>query len=423
MQQRAAYGKIVLHNPHSFWYKPTAWRYFHRSLANNKYEHIFDYLYRRGPVYVYVDDYEDFSPENPVRSFYDWVFLNGLNPFNFRLVQNLSELRPNDVLFSFQYGHFNTYSGQFQKPRQGLIESLANCKAFKVMHLSHYGYHTKMASDNARQAGIDLFISENNLYKNSAYFRHYYPWYKKNVYVLPFVPAGRFQSQRPFDSRKNRALATGTIAPGSESIERFFHNANLQPMRKTIFEKQNELSDVIDSYIAEMIDDNEIQGKRDTRSKFQRKLDRKLRSLNHAFRYVASVTCSYLKINRFRPLESRNITYDIVERLNAYKMCVVPEEIIDLPGISSWEAMACGTVFIGKDDPMYTDLGMIDGENYIAYDGTLEGLGKTLRHWCSKNNELRDIAESGQAFARRITSPQVTVPNCLNTCQKLALTR
>jgi hypothetical protein len=417
---KAASGRIVLHNPHSFWYKPTARRYFHRSLANNKYEHILDYIYGQGPVYVYVDEYEDFSPPHPVRSFYDWVLLNGLNPFKFRRIRDLDELCPRDVFISFQYGHFNTYSGQFQKPRHDLIENLAHCKAFKVMHLTHYGYHTKMASDYAQRAGIDLFVSENNLYKNSPYFRHYYPWYKKDVYVLPFVPASRFQPQKPFESRKNRALATGTIAPGSESIECFFNNSVLHPMRKAIFENQDELAGVLDSYILELIDDTDVQNREDTRSKFRRKLERKLRPLTHSFRYVAAVACSYLNINHFRPLGSRNITYDIVEQMNAYKMCVVPEEIIDLPGISFWEAMACGTAFVGKDDPMYTDLGMVDGENYIAYDGTLEGLKKTLQYWRNKDSELRNIAESGHIFARRRTSPEVTMPDFIRTCRELA---
>ena len=53
-------------------------------------------------------------------------------------------------------------------------------------------------------------------------------------------------------------------------------------------------------------------------------------------------------------------------------MFVVPEEANDLPGIGFVEGMACGSAYIGLDDGMYKDIGLIPRKHYITYDGTLE---------------------------------------------------
>ena len=42
-------------------------------------------------------------------------------------------------------------------------------------------------------------------------------------------------------------------------------------------------------------------------------------------------------------------------------------------GIGFVEGMACGSAYIGLDDPMYKDIGLIPGKHYIIY-GTLEDL-------------------------------------------------
>lgn len=92
----------------------------------------------------------------------------------------------------------------------------------------------------------------------------------------------------------------------------------------------------------------------------------------------------------------------MVEKFNEYKMHIVGEEILGIPGIGYVEGMACGSAYIGLDSPMYRDLGLLPGVHYIAYDGTKEGLRETVEYWQRPENqeELEQIAKRGCEFVR-----------------------
>ena len=79
-------------------------------------------------------------------------------------------------------------------------------------------------------------------------------------------------------------------------------------------------------------------------------------------------------------------------------MFVVPEEVSGLPGIGFVEGMMCGSVFIGLNDPMYTDIGLKDGVNYIGYDGSLDNLKYKITYYQEHQKELNDISNNGYNF-------------------------
>ena len=81
-------------------------------------------------------------------------------------------------------------------------------------------------------------------------------------------------------------------------------------------------------------------------------------------------------------------------------MFVVPEEANDLPGVGFVEGMACGSAYIGLDDPMYRDIGLIPGIHYIAYNGTLSDLETKIKYYQKNNNELKEIANRGYEFTK-----------------------
>lgn len=93
----------------------------------------------------------------------------------------------------------------------------------------------------------------------------------------------------------------------------------------------------------------------------------------------------------------------MVEKFNDYKMHLLGEEILGVPGIGFVEGMACGSAYIGLDSPMYRDYGLIPGVHYITYDGTKEGLRKTVEYWQKPENqdELEQIAKRGCEFVRK----------------------
>ena len=92
----------------------------------------------------------------------------------------------------------------------------------------------------------------------------------------------------------------------------------------------------------------------------------------------------------------------MVEKFNEYKMHIVGEEILGVPGIGFVEGMACGSAYIGLDSPMYRDLGLIPGVHYITYDGTKEGLRSTVEYYQKPEHqaELEQIAKTGCEFVR-----------------------
>ena len=61
------------------------------------------------------------------------------------------------------------------------------------------------------------------------------------------------------------------------------------------------------------------------------------------------------------------------EKFNEYKMCLIGEEILGVPGIGFVEGMACGCAYFGKRG-YYEDYGMKEGVHYIAYDGSPDDL-------------------------------------------------
>ena len=93
----------------------------------------------------------------------------------------------------------------------------------------------------------------------------------------------------------------------------------------------------------------------------------------------------------------------MVESFNNYKMCIVGEEILGIPGIGFVEGMACGCAYIGIDSPAYRDWGLIPGKHYITYDGSKEDLRRVIEYYQQAEHqiELETIAETGCEFVRK----------------------
>lgn len=299
----------------------------------------------------------------------------------------MDQIKDDDIFFSFTY--FNLDG---QNP---VMEQLKDKKFIKLFHIDHFNMRTSEIAKNAKRLGVDFFVAENNLSKNSKFFKKYFSFYKKNVYQLPFVFKPRFQKQKKFSDRKNKALATGTIidinqiGDGNIIFKDFLNYYKLeyvQPLRFEIFKNKNKLKSVLDSLIGYLWDKKrkEIKGKPSL-----------LKILHSKF------------YNAFVLAKRKYYKLDIVDEYNKYKMFVVPEEINDVPGIGFVEGMACGAAYIGKNDDMYNDLGMKPGYNYIGYDGTLKNLIKRIEYYQKHPKKLEQIAENGYQFVRTKLSPEV----------------
>jgi hypothetical protein len=416
--------RIILHNPHvSVWYKTNVGDVCNKVKSIGKYSYIFDWLYdnKDSKVYVYIDNIGTCLSAGIIE-FWVWVVINKLNPFRFKIVRSLKKTKYNDVFISFLYGNLTTLNGKIEKSQKKLIEKLRGAKAYKVSHLSHYGYNAGLGASNTKEAGIDLFISESNLKKNSNFFNQFYSWYEKDVYIMPFVPQKRFDVCTPFSQRINKAMAMGTITfpIADKDFISFREDGILQPVRLLIFQNAVQIKNLIDSYISRIDDRNTEQREECIESGIVKYLRLIWWNVKKRIRLLNYIICLYLKIrkNQSYAHDRSYMKFNIVTKYNEYKMFINAEEVIGLPGIGFVEGMACGTAYIGLKSPMYGDIGMQDGVHYIGYDGSLEDLCKKIAYYQNHDGELRLIAENGYAFVRTVCNPDIVMKEFISFLDK-----
>ena len=376
--------KIVLHNPHvETHFKATVFNILTKRFSHKKYGYLLDYFLRNKSVelLIYADEQDTsfWEKKIPVKlEVYFWCLFNGINPLSVEIIFDKDQIS-GDVFFLFSYRNLDKKSPFFDDE---LLDIINKNKIFKVIHLTHYLLGTGNISRHARDFGVDLFVAENNLSKNSLFFKKCFPFYKKDVHILPFVYQSRFVKRTDFEDRKIKCLATGTFeilknTSRTEELRDYFGVQTIHPMRKEIFQNSGELSKYIDSYISD----------------FNETSSREIKDTDLILKKIANKL-----YNIFCVKQSNYFKFDIVKKYNEYMMFVVPEEINDLPAIGFVEGIACGCVYIGKVDPMYKDIGMVPDYHYIGYDGTLDDLVAKIKFYQENLDKLRQISERGYEF-------------------------
>lgn len=361
----------------------TVLNYFSKIYSTTKYRYLVDHLTsKRQILHIVITKNASSLPAYISRylpinlEIYLWAIINKINPFKVRIIKKFSSLNQNDALFSLTFRNFDLESSP-KFPHHH--------KFLKIFHISHFSHYTSVLAKNLKHLEPDILVAENNLQKNSPYFRKYFSFYKKNVYTLPFVFENRFQSRTPFSQRLNKCLATGSLAIITEmgnntqyrDFEKYFKVDSLYPLRKIIFENQDKLRNYIDSSISKVF--SHIP-------KIPTPGDNIIIKLSKSIYNGVSIS------------KHKYYKFDIVQKYNEYKMFIVPEEINNLPAIGAVEGMACGCAYLGKIDPMYTDLGFIPNVHYIGYDGSLKDLIKKIAYFQNHPKQLEKIATAGYKF-------------------------
>lgn len=294
---------------------------------------------------------------------------NGIESKKIKVLRSIDEISSDDIVISYNV------CGES-------LRGLRNIKAFKALSMLHF--HGRKEEDaRIKEADISCYFNEVDLSKSSEIFRKYYhvnrPWI-----VHPFVFAERFKNAKPFNKRQNRCFSTGTITykTHDEFISTYGDSCN-QPSRKFVMDNQEYFKDTVDCYSSDYLEDN--PGK-------------KVNSHDNPLVKIYKKIYNRTHIGK----QKKYFSFDMVEKFNDYKMCLVGEEILGVPGIGYVEGMACGCAYIGLDSPMYRDLGLIPGIHYIVYDGTKEGLKSVVEHYQMDENqeELEAIAKAGCEYVR-----------------------
>lgn len=315
-----------------------------------------------------------------------WMLLNDINPFRIRVYFSVEALDArNDILIDFSRSIVDIDD-------QSKL-ALHQFKGIVVVHFTHYFKNVVKLSRYLKTIEYHIVVAESDLLKNP-FFQKYFPEIQ-SVYHLPFAFAERFVSQQSWMKRLNRCLALGSITRvKDEAFLDFFKDMEgLHPMRKMIHQDINANEGIVDSFIRGFDDMS------------------KVRKVFEGDRFITSLMKHYLPfflLEKFYP--TSQITYfkfDIVKKLNEYRMFLCSEESVGLPSINAFEGMAAGTAYLGIDDDMYTGLGLVPGVHYISYrkDDYSDLLSK-IQEYQGREGDLRRIAEIGQQYVRKHFSRQ-----------------
>lgn len=303
---------------------------------------------------------------------------NGIDLSKIKVLKRESEIRNDDIIIMYQY-----YANQFAWTNRPNV--------FIAVSMIHFG--TAMSSV-MKELQPNVLFNESNLKKYSKIFNHFYGWFDKDFLIQPFVYAPRFKSIRPFQERENRAVSVGTITY-MDNITCIYGDPCAQPARKQIKEHAKELEDYIACFNNDYKEDN-IEKKVLPNDSFLIRLYKQWYNKTHVGQQK-----SYYSFN-------------MVDKFNDFKMCVVGEEIMGIPGVGFVEGMACGCAYIGQTLGYYEDLGMQEGVHYIGYDGSLDDLKRKIHYYqqTEHQDELERIARTGYEYVRTHFNSQ-NVAECL----------
>lgn len=313
---------------------------------------------------------------------------NGIDPKKITVIKSRKQISKDDIVIAYRDSARTLYD--FDK-----------IDAFKAISMIHF-FGKRDESALMQKLGVDVLYNEVDLRKHSEIFQRYYGWYDKDFIVHPFVFADRFQRIKPFAQRQNKAFATGTITyKTDDDFVAVYGDPCDQPSRKQIKDNPVFFKDTIDCYSCDYNEDNKGMDVKKSEN---------------------GIVSFYKKLyNKFHQGQQKSyFSFNMVEKFNDYKMYIVGEEILGVPGIGFVEGMACGCAYIGQTKGYYEDYGMRAGVHYIGYDGTIEDLRRVIEFYQKPEHqeELERIANAGYEFAQQHFTGKSSAESLLNQIRK-----
>jgi len=328
-----------------------------------------------------------------------WCQLSGFPAERIEFLSSPAHVDPGDAVVMFSVRTLNDPGLPYRPAAANVRELLARRDILKIAHVSHYLFNTQVVPALVALFNINSLIYESNLAKYP-YFRKEFPAIH-NVDIVPFAFKPRFQNRKPFAERKNRCVATGftQLLEGVPIVD-FYKTKPLHPIRWAIYNNMDYIGDVLDSQI------RLIEGELDMLKKdFQDRIP---------LAEALSCDMAHFEQAKVRTQASYFNAFDIVDTFNDYRMFVVGEELCHSPGIGFVEGMACGSALLAIDDPMYRDLGLVPGEHYVAYDGSIQGLRARITYYQEHPDELAAIAAAGCSYVRERYTEQGVAEHFVN---------
>lgn len=312
---------------------------------------------------------------------------NGITRKQIKVIRK-RDIRPDDIVIGYRHVPCS-------------LTDMADIKAFKAISMIHF-HGQQSDSDLIKNANPDVLFNESDLSLYSEIFKRYYAWCQGKFIVHPFVAAPRFKREKPVSERENRCFSTGTITYKlhPEFLEVYGDFCD-QPTRKQILVNKDELEPLVACYNSDYLEDTDMKKYLPEDSKLTH-----YRKVWYNMRHTGK--------------QKKYFSFNMVDKFNDFKMCLVGEEILGIPGIGFVEGMACGGAYIGQKLGYYEDYGMKEGVHYIGYDGTLEDLKAKITYYQQPEHqeELERIANAGYEFAQTHFRGDIVAKELLEKLQK-----
>lgn len=295
---------------------------------------------------------------------------NGIDRKKVSVIKSLDGIMEDDIVIMHRLG--------FKIPKGTKIPGM------KVFSMIHFGQQEAEMSCLMQSLDVDVIFNESNLAKFSDMFRKFYSWYKKDLIVHPFVFQERFKPIKPFVERENKVFTTGTVTyKENDDFISVYGDPCVQPIRRMMKVHGLEYPELIYSTCSDYSEDAKTQ-KLSANANF-------FRRLWYTFYYKTHAS-----------QQKQYCSFDMVEMFNNYKMCLVGEEILGVPGIGAIEGMACGCAMLGLNTGLYEEYGLKEGVHYIGHNGTFEDILEKIRYWQKTENQkrLEKIAKDGCEYVR-----------------------
>lgn len=284
---------------------------------------------------------------------------NKINPLKFKFIFNIIKLNERaDILISFNEP---LYLDKYQPPK--------DFSGLKIWHTMDYVYKASESAKILKNANVDYLIgyTRQDIYGN--FYKYYFRNFIGKTIPLPFGYGNRFICKNSFKNRINKVIALGSVNPVNDPLVKngdldeyiTFHDGIIwtHTFRQIIRENIDSFRDIVDSKLP-------------------------------------------------IPPSTKNPFYDPVEELNKYTMFINDEGIMNFPPARTYEGIACGCVMVASKNPIYEDLGFIDGVNYIGFEkNSLEDFRKKVEYYIVHPDKLQVIQKNSLELAKNYTHEKV----------------
>ena len=359
---------IVVVDPHIFHFKKILKKILTGEKQYFRYEAMFNFLLARNQLAILYTGYSTSFRRSIIKrifltrffnkfEFFLWVVLNRISYRKIQFFCRISDVDPqNSIIYDLAVG--------WNEDKKNYLLELSNFKGLSLINMTHYNRNSDKIFEILPKLHYPALISEGNI-TNSRIFKLFYKDYIPEIHV-PFVIdhllvdsdkyefiSDNVDSNFENSGRKNLCLIMGSTGPHlNQKIAEITHTTSLNPDRASF----------------------------------------RSRSIGMPyFAYAPGINNS-----------QHNFTQTTIEELySEYTMFFTGLEIIQIPSMNVLEGMYFGCAYIGPDDSSHEILGLVNNENYFAYEqGNFESFLDTVKYLIDNPTLVNKVAIEGQKYVK-----------------------